>query len=261
MSDDIDRIKEELEEVRRLKESLRKEVEEVREEKERLRESGERRRHPRHERPPKKPLPPKKIGPPHPPRPYGATINLEGLTESLEEMMDGLGEQISASLKGIEGIEANLRFPQFKVKHRHKKSRRDIEKIPPERVAEVLSPLGSEERLKILDFLKDGGKSFNEMEAHTGKTGSSLTHHLNPLLDAGYIIKGQVRGTYYVTVVGRLAYRLAQWLTSRVEYQLTNGTRGKPEDEVGVEFDEGGFEDTTEPSDATSDNYPEEDDE
>lgn len=260
MSDDIDRIKDELEEVRRLKEALQKEVEEVREEKKRLRESEGRRRHPRHERP-KKPIPPKKIGPPHPPRPYGATINLEGLTESLEEMMDGLGEQISASLRGIEGIEASLSFPQFKVKHRRKHKKREIEKIPPERVAEVISPLGSEERLKILDFLKDGGKSFNELEAHTGKTGSSLTHHLNPLLDAGYIIKGEVRGTYYVTVVGRLAYRLAQWLTSRVEYQLTNGQVREDEDEVGVEFDEGKPEDSAEQSEYTSENYSEEDEE
>lgn len=260
MSDDIDRIKDELEEVRRLKEALQKEVEEVREEKKRLRESEPRRRHPRHEHP-KKPIPPKKIGPPHPPRPYGATINLEGLTESLEEMMDGLGEQISASLRGIEGIEASLQFPQFRVKHRRRPKKRAIEKIPPERVAEVISPLGSEERLKILDFLKDGGKSFNELEAHTGKTGSSLTHHLNPLLDAGYIIKGEVRGTYYVTVVGRLAYRLAQWLTSRVEYQLTNGQSREAEDEVGVEFDEGEPEDSGEQSEYTSENYSEEDEE
>ena len=31
------------------------------------------------------------------------------------------------------------------------------------------------------------------------------------------MIKGEVRGTYYVSVEGRLAYRLAQWLTSRLE--------------------------------------------
>ena len=92
--------------------------------------------------------------------------------------------------------------------------------IPPEHVARFISPLGSEERLRILDYLKSGGKTFNELEQHTGRTGSSLTHHLNPLVDAGYVIKGEVRGTYYVTVEGRLAYRLAQWLTSRLEGEI-----------------------------------------
>jgi DNA-binding transcriptional ArsR family regulator len=110
-----------------------------------------------------------------------------------------------------------------------------IESIAPERVAKIVAPLGSEERLRLLDFLKAGGKSFNDIENHTGKTGSSLTHHLNPLVEAGYVVKGEVRGTYYVTVEGRLAYRLAQWLTHRVESQRKqNGNNGDAE--VAVEF-------------------------
>jgi DNA-binding transcriptional ArsR family regulator len=111
-----------------------------------------------------------------------------------------------------------------------------IESIPPERVAQIVAPLGNEERLKILDYLKAGGKSFNEIEEFTGKTGSSLTHHLNPLIDAGYVVKGEVRGTYYVTVEGRLAYRLAQWLTHRVERQRER--RGNNDGSVDVEFED-----------------------
>ena len=104
-----------------------------------------------------------------------------------------------------------------------------------ERVAKFVGPLGNEERLRILDFLKKGSKTFNDIENEIGKTGSSLTHHLNPLIDAGYVVKGEVRGTYYVTVEGRLAYRLAQWLTYRVERQKR---RNGKNDEVKVEFDD-----------------------
>ncbi len=110
-----------------------------------------------------------------------------------------------------------------------------VESIPPERMARVLSPLGNVERLRILQFLLDGSKSFNELERFIGKTGSSLTHHLSPLLDAGYVVRGVVRGTYYITVPGRLAYRLAQWLTSQVEREQGSSEKS---DTIEVEFED-----------------------
>ncbi|MFW9800672.1 MAG: ArsR/SmtB family transcription factor [Candidatus Thorarchaeota archaeon] len=213
MTEDIDRIKEELDEIRRIKEDLRDELDEVR----RIRKKS-------------------RIRPPKPPRPRAAIVDLRGLTDSLEDMMEGLGDQIRESLKGVEEIGEAFSGPALHVRSRRKgRQEREDERIPPERVARVVSPLGSEERLKILDFLKDGGRSFNELENHTGKTGSSLTHHLSPLVEAGYVIKGEVRGTYYVTVEGRLAYRLAQWLTGRVERERSrSGNNGNGESEIKV---------------------------
>ncbi len=229
MSDDLDKIREELEEVRKLKEELRREVDEVRRDK----EETQQRRADVH-RPPKPPRPPRV---PRVPRLARLNLDFEGLTDSLETMMDGLGDQIEMSLKSVEG----LKIPGIRIqkgRRRTKKRRKHqamIESIAPERVAKIVAPLGSEERLRLLDFLKAGGKSFNDIENHTGKTGSSLTHHLNPLVEAGYVVKGEVRGTYYVTVEGRLAYRLAQWLTHRVESQRKqNGNNGDAE--VAVEF-------------------------
>jgi DNA-binding transcriptional ArsR family regulator len=217
MTDDIDDIKKELEEVRKLKESLKDELEELRKEKT-YREGRQRCHEP---------------GPPH----GGPIIDLRGVTDGLDEMMEGLGEQIRQSMKGVTGVEGCMRGPQFRIMRMGRDARRGIELIPPERVARAVSPLGSEERLKILDLLKEGGKSFNELETLTGKTGSSLMHHLVPLLEAGYIIKGEVRGTYYVTVEGRLAYRLAQWLTGRVELQrVRTGENG--EGKISVSFDD-----------------------
>ncbi|MHA2322669.1 MAG: ArsR/SmtB family transcription factor [Candidatus Thorarchaeota archaeon] len=155
-------------------------------------------------RPPRPPRPPRV---PRVPRVARIDLDLEGLTDSLETMMDGLGDQIEMSLRSVEG----LKVPGIRVRKgrrrtkRRKGQRREIESIVPERVAKIVAPLGSEERLKLLDYLKTGGKTFNDIENYTGKTGSSLTHHLNPLIEAGYVVKGEVRGTYYVTVEGRLA--------------------------------------------------------
>jgi DNA-binding transcriptional ArsR family regulator len=227
MSDDIDNLKDELREVRELKETLREEIEDLREEKKRLRRT--KRVTSRKPRPPSRPN--------HKHR--GPYVDLSGMTESLSDMMEGINEQIQASIEGIGDFK--VKVPPVRV-HRAKRKwdREEIEQIPPESVAEVISPLGSEERLRILQFLKDGAKSFNELENDVGRTGSSLTHHLNPLLEAGYVMKGEVRGTYYITIEGRLAYRLSQWLTSQVEDErrVQNGKKtGGTNGEVSVEFD------------------------
>ncbi|MBY8996757.1 MAG: winged helix-turn-helix transcriptional regulator [Candidatus Thorarchaeota archaeon] len=250
MSDDLDSIRKELEEVRKLKEELRREVEDVRREKEDsqrdrtdLRQHREDERESRGPRPPRPPRPVRPLRVPRVPRvPRVARVadfdlDLDGLTDSLETMMDGLGHQIEMSLKNVEG----LKIPGIRVRKGHRRTKRrkaqrhEIESIAPERVAKIVAPLGSEERLKLLDYLKTGGKTFNDIENYTGKTGSSLTHHLNPLIEASYVVKGEVRGTYYVTVEGRLAYRLAQWLTHRVEKQREQkGNNG--DTDVDIEF-------------------------
>ena len=223
----VAKVRKEIEEIRRMKETLRAEIDDVRRQKEDFRARR------RSTREPRAPRAARHVKPPKPPK-APKLIDLRPLTDSLEDMMEGLGEQIETSLRGIEGLGKEIRVPQFHVKRRGRKARRKrkgvrtlhVEDLPPERVARVISPLGSEERLKILDYLRDGGKSFNDLESFTEKTGSSLTHHLTPLIEAGYVIKGEVRGTYYLTVEGTLAYRLAQWLTSRVEAErIGNGQK------------------------------------
>ncbi|RDE10706.1 MAG: hypothetical protein C4K49_12765 [Candidatus Thorarchaeota archaeon] len=226
MTENLDDIRKELEEVRKLKESLKEDVERLRKEREAYAEEGRFRGGHRAHGPPEPCIPPD-----------SHFVDLSSITDGLDEMMEGLGEQIRKAVREVGDIGVSLESPRFMIRRMGKHGRGRIENIPAERVAQAVSPLGSEERLRILDILKDGGKSFNELETLTGKTGSSLTHHLTPLMDAGYVIKGEVRGTYYITVAGRLAYRLAQWLTSRVEWQRSR-TGSSGEGQVSVSFDE-----------------------
>jgi DNA-binding transcriptional ArsR family regulator len=247
MTEHIDDIKKELEEVRKLKEELKREVEETKRQNEENRQKKEGERKERDKswsyhystKPPRPPREPKPVRPLRP-----VKIDIAGITDSLEDMMEDLGRSIETSFKDIDGFTKGFKIPGVHIRTGGKKERaakrKDIEMIPPDRIAKIVAPLGSEERLGILDFLKSGGKPFNEIENFTGKTGSSLTHHLNPLVEAGYVVKGEVGGKYYVTVEGRLAYRLAQWLTHRVEQQReytgNNGANGDVS--VDVEFDE-----------------------
>jgi DNA-binding transcriptional ArsR family regulator len=237
MTEDIDDIRKELADIREMKEQLKSEIKTLREERREIRKQRKkmiakekalrkaevkRRGH----QPPEPPEPPEPVRVPR------IELNLDDMTDSLEDMMEGLGEQIEDSLKGLRGIEKSFRLPGVYVrrgKSKRRKKDREIENISPDRVAEVLNPLSSVERLRILEFLKTDAATFNEIEQHIGKTGSSLTHHLNPLLDAGYVLKGEVRGTYHATVQGILAYRLAKWLTSRVEKEQIKAKRKEPE--------------------------------
>jgi DNA-binding transcriptional ArsR family regulator len=243
MTEDIDEVRKELEEVRKMKERLRDEIETLREERHEIRKRQKeiekdrviRRGRRRLARPPEPPEPPEAVRVPR------IELNLEDMTDSLEEMMDRLGEQIEESLKGLRGIEASIRLPGVYTRHGKSKKRkidRDIENISPERVAEVISPLSSVERLRILEFLRTDAATFNEIEQHIGKTGSSLTHHLNPLIDAGYVLKGEVRGTYHATVQGILAYRLAKWLTSQVEKEQIKAKKKRKEPRVVMDFED-----------------------
>jgi DNA-binding transcriptional ArsR family regulator len=243
---EVDDIRRELEDVRRMKEEMRRQLDEIRRERDDERAYRGRRLHDAPEPPQVRPVRP--VRPPKAPRAAVRTIDLSPLTESLDEMMEGLGRQIDMRLRDVSGLKDLI--PEIRVstsKRRKVKRKTDIESIPPERVARVLTPLASDERLKIMDYLKTGGKTFNELENQTGKTGSSLTHHLSPLVEAGYVIKGEVRGTYYVTVEGRLAYRLAQWLTDRLEREIasrdtksegSNEAEGTDDDSVEIIVDE-----------------------
>ena len=251
MTEDIDKIRKELEDVRAMKERLRSEIDDIKREKRELRERRRKlieedrvlRRERRAERRARPRRPSRDIPePPEPIPPPRIELDLKDMTDGLEEIMEGVGDQIRDSLKDLRGIEASIRLPGVYMRHGKSKGRKkdkEIENISPERVAEVISPLVSVERLKILDFLKTDAATFNEIEQQIGKTGSSLTHHLNPLIDAGYVIKGEVRGPYYATIQGILAYRLAKWLTSRVEKErIKAAQKRKTEPKVVMDFEE-----------------------
>lgn len=86
------------------------------------------------------------------------------------------------------------------------------------KVAEVMSALGQEHRLKILSELMHSGKYINELEEKLPEiTASTLSSHLNVLEEAGLVVQEKVRGRYLITLPGRTAYKMAQRVTRSVE--------------------------------------------
>ncbi|NWG10341.1 winged helix-turn-helix transcriptional regulator [Candidatus Bathyarchaeota archaeon] len=86
------------------------------------------------------------------------------------------------------------------------------------KVAEVMSALGQEQRLKILRELTSGGKYINELQEKLSEiTASTLSSHLNVLEEAGLVVQEKVRGRYLITMPGRTAYKMAVRVTRLLE--------------------------------------------
>ena len=85
-------------------------------------------------------------------------------------------------------------------------------------VAEVMSALGQEHRLRVLGELMSGGKYVSELQEKLSEiTSSTLSSHLDVLQKAGLVVQEKVRGRYLVTMPGRAAYKMARRVTRFLE--------------------------------------------
>ena len=85
-------------------------------------------------------------------------------------------------------------------------------------VAGVMSALGHEHRLKILNELITGGKYINELQEKLSEiTTSTLSSHLNVLEEAGLVVQEKMRGRYLITMPGRTAYEMATKIASFIK--------------------------------------------
>jgi len=86
------------------------------------------------------------------------------------------------------------------------------------KTAEVMSALGHEHRLKILNELMSGGKYINELQEKLPEiTTSTLSSHLKVLEETGLVVQEKVRGRYLITMPGRTAYKMARRITRFLE--------------------------------------------
>jgi DNA-binding HxlR family transcriptional regulator len=81
--------------------------------------------------------------------------------------------------------------------------------------ATVMSALGHEHRLRILDELMTGGKYINELQEKLSEiTTSTLSSHLDVLEKSGLVVQEKMRGRYLITIPGRTAYKMATKIAS-----------------------------------------------
>ena len=133
----------------------------------------------------------------------------------VEDIMEGVAEGIHGELEksifiGPRGVRI------FRERDAHKKE--DEIEVSFPKVAEVMSALGQEHRLRILSELMSGGKYINEMQEKLSEiTTSTLSSHLKVLEEAGLVVQEKVRGRYLITIPGRTAYKMAKRVTRFLE--------------------------------------------
>jgi len=133
--------------------------------------------------------------------------------DHIKDVMEGVAEGIHGELEksifiGPRGVRI------FKKREPHK----DEEEVSLSKVAEVMSALGHEHRLRILDELMSGGKYINELQEELSEiTTSTLSSHLKVLEEAGLVVQEKVRGRYLITMPGRTAYKMARRATRFLE--------------------------------------------
>lgn len=87
-----------------------------------------------------------------------------------------------------------------------------VRKVDPEQAQRLLSPLASAERIKILYLLSKGPKYHQDLMRDSGLQPGTLPHHLKQLEEAGYVTQERVRGRYLITIPGRMALKLVEYL-------------------------------------------------
>lgn len=107
-----------------------------------------------------------------------------------------------------------------------KSAAKAVKQVPPEDAQRLLSPLASAERIHILYLLAEEPRYHQDLMELSGLKPGTLPHHLKQLEEAGYITQERVRGRYLITIPGRMALKLAEYLHN----QMISGI-GKEKDE------------------------------
>ena len=102
-----------------------------------------------------------------------------------------------------------------------------VRQVPAEEAERLLAPLASAERIGLLYLLAEEARYHQDLMELSGLKPGTLPHHLKQLEEAGYVTQERVRGRYLITIPGRMALKLAEYLHN----QMVSGI-GKEKDEV-----------------------------
>ncbi len=127
----------------------------------------------------------------------------------VEDVMEGVADEIESALF------IHPRGPRMVVSRKRPRRKTVVDE---KNAASIMSALGNEYRLKILDELSSGGMYASELqEALKGISPSTLSSHLDTLEEAGFVMQERRRGRYLITIPGRLAVKMAYQIAKRLE--------------------------------------------
>jgi len=102
-----------------------------------------------------------------------------------------------------------------------------VRRVDPEQAQRLLSPLASAERIKLLYLLSEGPRYHQDLMRDSGLQPGTLPHHLKQLEEAGYVTQERVRGRYLITIPGRMALKLVEYLYYQMHSSFEDGEGGE----------------------------------
>lgn len=137
-----------------------------------------------------------------------------------DEWGESFGDYIGSFVEDVmEGVAAEIETSfRFHPRDRTEKTRRyrKTRSVDVAMAASVMSALGNENRLKILDALSHGGLYAGDLQEAIEDIGAStLSSHLDVLEESGLVTQERRRGRYLITVPGRLAVNMAYEISKR----------------------------------------------
>ena len=128
-----------------------------------------------------------------------------------EPFGERLGEYISAFVNDVmENVTSELEHTVFIHDNRKRDRPATLNEEDIKQTADVMSALGNEHRIKILEELSWGGMYASDLqEALKDISPSTMSSHLDVLQDAGLVVQEKRRGRYLISMRGRLAINMA----------------------------------------------------
>ena len=133
----------------------------------------------------------------------------------MDELGDYIDDFVEDVMEGVSvGLEESLRMHPHGRPHPRPRPRvRPWGKIGEEEAkntSNVMSALANEHRIKILDELSYGGMYASDFQDKLPEiSASTLSSHLDVLEKAGLITQERRRGRYVISLIGRLAVKMA----------------------------------------------------
>jgi len=136
-----------------------------------------------------------------------------------ERISDYVTSIVDSVMSGIAGeLDRSILIEPRGIRMSKKRWRRKTLRVDPKRAADVMSSLGNEHRLRILDELTSGGRYAGELREQLPEiSASTLSSHIDVLEEAGLIVQEKARGRYLITIPGRLAYRMANQIVDQID--------------------------------------------
>lgn len=136
-----------------------------------------------------------------------------------DRISDYVASIVYSVMNGIAGeLDRSIFMDPHGIRISKRRRRRKTVRVEPERAATVMSALGNEHRLRVLDELTSGGLYAGELQERLQEiSASTLSSHLDVLEKAGLIVQEKARGRYLITIPGRLAYRMANQIVHQID--------------------------------------------